>query len=136
MVVWLSAWPWAGITSSKDRGAEDEGSVSALCKVAILAVVPWHCPGRADGGGDTSRPSVLCGLLFILSLELHRASEFVLFQVPEGSRQSLCPDQQQASLYSILAEGFGDSVVEGADCCCGRHGHEPGRSRSEGEASD
>jgi hypothetical protein len=48
VVVWVSAWPWAGITSSLyGRDAEEEGSVRALCSVAILAVVPWRCPGRA-----------------------------------------------------------------------------------------
>ena len=52
VVVWLSASPCEAITSLYDRGAaEDGGSVSALCKVAILTVgalaLPRACRDNA-----------------------------------------------------------------------------------------
>ena len=51
VVVWLSAWPCAGITSLYVRDAEEvEGSVRALCRVAILAAVPRRCLGEQCRG--------------------------------------------------------------------------------------
>jgi cobalamin biosynthesis protein CobD/CbiB len=55
-VGWLSAWLSKDIASLSERDADEaEGKVRALCKVAILAVVPWRCLGVQSPGGVVSR---------------------------------------------------------------------------------
>lgn len=79
--------------------------MSALCKVAILAVVPWRCPGRADGGGDMSRPSVLGGLLlFYLWSCIERASSSCFKCQRDHDKASAQANSRLISI-SILAEG-------------------------------